>query len=73
MIFGGGKGGYSTTEMNGKEYALAKRWMVEGVDFPSLRVLGRDLLADKNALYYCENVIPFAELKGLKIIIREMD
>jgi len=73
VVFGGGKGGYSSTKDNGKEYVLAKRWMIEGVDLPSLCVLGRNLLADKNALYYCENVIPFAELKELKIIIREMD
>ena len=73
VVFGGGKGGYSSTKKNGKEYVLAERWMIEGVDLLSLRVLGRDLLADKNALYYRENVIPLAELKGFKVIIREMD
>ena len=72
VVFGGGKGGYSSTKKDGKDYVLAKRWIIEGVDLPSLRILGRDLLADKNALYYRENVIPFAELKGFKFIIREM-
>lgn len=72
VVFGGGKGGYSSTRKNGKEYVVAERWMIDGVDLPSLRVLGRDLLADKNALYYCENRIPFDKLNGFKLLIREM-
>lgn len=72
VIFGGGKGGYSITEKNGKEYVLAEKWIIKDVDLPSLRVLGRDLLVDKNALYYCENVIPFNKLNGFKIIMREL-
>jgi hypothetical protein len=72
VIFGGGKTGYSSTEKNGKEYVLAKRWMIDGVDLTTLRVLGRNILADKNNLYYETNVIPFDKLNGFKIIIREM-
>ena len=72
VIYGGGKTGYTTTKKDGKEYILAKRWMVEGVDLSSLRVLGRDLLVDKNALYYQENRIPFDQLCELKFIIREL-
>ncbi|WNY24506.1 hypothetical protein [Methanolapillus millepedarum] len=72
MLFGGGKTGYSTTEKDGKEYVLAEGWMVEGVDLPSLRVLGRGLLADKNALYSGTDVIPFDQLNGFKFTIREL-
>ena len=47
--------------------------MIEGgVDFATLRVLGKDMLADKNALYYCESVIPYDKLDGFKFILREM-
>lgn len=72
VIFGGGKTGYSFTEKNGKEYVVAEKWIIKDVDLSSLRILGRDLLADKNALYYCENVIPFNKLNGFKIIMREL-
>jgi len=73
VLFGGGKTGYETTKKFGKEYVVAKRWIIEsGVDFATLRVLGKDMLADKNALYYRENVIPFDKLNGFKFIIREM-
>ena len=72
VLFGGGKTGYSTTEKDGKEYVVTERWMVEGIDLPSLCVLGRDLLADKNALYCGTNVIPFDKLGGFTFIIREM-
>ena len=72
VIFGGPKTGYSTAQKNGKEYVTTKRWIVEDIDLPSLRVLGKDLVADKNALYYGTNVIPFDKLNGLKFILREM-
>lgn len=72
VIFGGGKGGSSSTQKNGKRYIVAERWIVNRVDIPSLRVLGRNLLADKNALYYCDNIIPFDKLNGFKLLIREM-
>jgi hypothetical protein len=73
VIFGGGKTGATLTEKNGKKYVLAKEWIIEGgVDFASLRVLGKDMLVDKNALYYRENVIPFNKLNGFKFIIREL-
>lgn len=72
VVFGGGKTGSTITERDGKEYVVAAQWMVEGIDFASLRVLGKDMLADKNALYYGADVIPFAELGGFKFILREM-
>ncbi|MDL2311751.1 hypothetical protein LJC68_02595 [Bacteroidales bacterium OttesenSCG-928-B11] len=72
VIFGGGKTGCSVIKKNGKEYVLAKNWMIDGIDLPSLRILGRDLLIDKNALYYGENVIPLNKLNGLKLIIKEL-
>jgi hypothetical protein len=73
VLFGGGKTGYETTKKFLKEYVVAKRWIIEGgVDFATLRVLGKDMLADKNALYYRENVIPFDKLDGFKFIFREM-
>jgi hypothetical protein len=71
VIFGGG-GGCSLETINGVEYVKVKEWMLEGIDLPSLRVLGVNILADKNALYYkCER-IPFDKLNGFKFIIREM-
>lgn len=73
IIFGGGKTGYSTIVKYGREYVLATRWIVESVDLQSLRVLGRDILIDNKALYYCGFVIPLEKLNGLKIIIREID
>jgi hypothetical protein len=74
VLFGGGKTGYSSTEKNGIEYVMAERWLIEGdVDFASLRVLGKDMLADKNALYCGTEIIPFAALNGFQFIIREIE
>ena len=42
------------------------------VDFATLRVLGKNMLVDKNAIYYCENVIPFNKLDGFKFIFKEV-
>jgi|GEM_PF-1940725 len=73
VLFGGGKTSYEITKRFLKEYVVAKRWMIEGgVDFATLRVLGKDMLADKNALYYRENIIPFDKLEGFKFILREL-
>lgn len=72
VIFCGPTGGYRTTRENGKEYVMVKHLIIEGVDLDSLRVLGKNLLADKNALYYCTNIIPFDKLNGFKFIIREL-
>ena len=73
VLHGGGKTGASLTEKDGEEYILANRWIIEGgVDFDSLRVLGKDMLADKNALYCDNQVIPFDKLEGFKFIIREL-
>ena len=72
VIFCGPTGGYRTTRENGKEYVVVKHLIIEGVDLPSLCVLGKNFLADKNALYYCTNIIPFDKLNGFKFIIREL-
>jgi hypothetical protein len=76
VIYGGSGGGkqgsVSYLKQNGKEYVSVKELMIEGVDFATLRVLGEDMLADKNALYYGTEVIPFDKLNGFKFIIREM-
>jgi hypothetical protein len=72
VLFGGGKTGCSLETKDDVEYVKAARWMIDGVDLPSLRVLGKNILADKNALYYGENVIPFNKLNGFKFILREM-
>jgi len=73
VLFGGGKTSYETTKKFGKEYVVAKRWIIDGgVDFATLKVLGKDILVDKNALYYRENIIPFDKLDGFKFILREM-
>jgi hypothetical protein len=72
VIFGGGKTGYSGKQENGQEYVISERWAVEGIDFDSLCVLGKDMLMDKNAIYYGTEVIPLAKLNGFKFIIREM-
>ena len=73
VLYGGGKTGVSLAQKNGKEYVLAKEWIIEGgVDFDSLRVLGKDMLADKNGLYCRTEVIPFVKLNGFKFIIREL-
>jgi len=72
LIFCGFTGGYSTTSKNGKEYVTVKDLIINNVDFPTLRVLGKDLLMDKNAIYYRTDVVPFDELEGFKFIIREL-
>jgi len=73
VLFGGAKTGYETTRKLLKEYVVAKRWIIDAeVDFATLRVLGKNMLVDKNAIYYCENVIPFDKLNGFKFIIREL-
>jgi len=73
VLFGGPKGGYTTTKKNGKEYVTIKERIIDGgVDFATLRVLGKNMLVDKNALYYRENVIPFDKLDGFKFIFKEM-
>ena len=72
VIYCGAAGGYCYTRKNGEEYVMVKHLIIEGVDLPSLRVLGKNLLADKNALYYCTNIIPFNKLNGFKFIIREL-
>lgn len=46
--------------------------MIERDDFETFRVLGKNMLADKNALYSRTEVIPFSELKGFKFIMKEM-
>jgi hypothetical protein len=73
VLYGGPTGGYESTTLNGTEYVVAKRLIIESdVDFATLRVLGKDMLVDKNALYYRENVIPFDKLDGFKFVLREM-
>jgi hypothetical protein len=72
VLYGGERMGMLIAEENEKEYVVEEEWIIEGVDFASLRVLGKDMLADKNALYYRNNVIPFDKLNGFKFIIREM-
>ena len=67
-----GPTGFRTTRENGKEYTVVKHLIIKGVDLDSLRVLGKNLLVDKNALYYCTNIIPFDKLNGFKFIIREL-
>jgi len=73
MIFCGSTGSYTSTEKNGEKYAIVEKLIIEGVDLPSLRVLGRDILADKNAIYYRNNVIPFDKLNGFKFTLIEFD
>lgn len=63
--------GCGIEERNGKEYASIKEQIVEGVDLASLRVLGKEILADKNALYYQASVTPLSELKGQRLILGE--
>jgi len=72
VLYGGPRGGYSIIEKGGKEYVSAKELTVGGVDMSSLRVLGEDMLADKNALYCRTNVIPFDKLDGFRFILRDM-
>ena len=72
VLYGGGKTGVTLYKRFIREYAVAKRWMIEGVDFATLRVLGKNIMADKNALYYGTEVIPFDKLEGFKFIIREL-
>lgn len=73
VIFGGGKTGYTTERKRGVEYVKAEEWIINGIDFTTLRVLGKNMLADKNALYYGTEVIPFDKLNGFKFIIREIE
>ena len=74
VIFGGSTGGYSSIKKEGIEYVLAEKWILKtDVDFASLRVLGKDMMMDKNALYCRTEVIPFDKLKGFKFIFRELD
>jgi hypothetical protein len=72
VLFGGPAGGYSSVEKDGKEYVVVEDRLVKGIDFDSMRVLGEDILVDKNALYYCTEVIPFDKLDGFKFIFREI-
>lgn len=72
VVFCGGTGIRIKTKDN-KEYATIKDIILEGVDIPSLQVLGKDLLADKNAIYFRNNIIPFEKLNGFKLIIRELE
>ncbi len=72
VIFGGEKGGYSFQTIEGEDYVVTEDWMVDGVDFSSLKVLGENILMDKNALYYETNVIPFDKLEGFHFILREI-
>jgi hypothetical protein len=72
ILFGDGSG-TSYVKKDGIEYVTVKECLLEGVDIASLRVLGEDIMADKNALYYGTEVIPFNKLKGFKFILREME
>lgn len=72
VLYGGATDGYTSTKKDGKEHVVAEEWIIEGVDFATLRVLGKDLLVDKNALYCCTEVIPFACLGNFKFILTEM-
>ncbi|MCL2682187.1 MAG: DKNYY domain-containing protein [Bacteroidales bacterium] len=70
VLYSGGSVSY--TKKNGKEYVQVKECIVEGVDFATLRILGKDMLADKNAIYYRTEIIPFDKLNGFRFIIREL-
>jgi hypothetical protein len=72
VFFGGPRGGYTSAEKDGTEYVLVEELMIDGVDLNSLRVLGEDILADKNALYCRTNAIPFDKLDGFRFILRDM-
>ena len=72
LLFGGFTGGYTSAKKFGIEHVVVKERLFEDADISSLRVLGRDILADKNALYYRKNKIPFDKLNGFKFILREM-
>ena len=72
VLYGGRTGGYSLIRKGRKEYVLAEEFTINGVDPDSLRVLGEDMIADKNALYYRTNIIPFDKLNGFNFILREM-
>ena len=72
VIYGGWGNNVSHPTINGKEYVTVKESLIEGVDFATLRVLSEEMLADKNAIYYRTEVIPFYKLEGFKFIIREL-
>jgi len=72
VMYGGFSGGVSLVKKLFREYVTVEDLLVSGIDFPTLRVLGKNMLSDKNAIYYRENVIPFDQLNGFKFIIREM-
>jgi hypothetical protein len=73
VFYCGSTSGYTSIEKNDTSYVVVKRFMLDEVDLASLRVLGRNLLADKNAIYYRNiSVIPFEELNGFNFIIREL-
>ncbi len=72
VFYCGPTGGYQSIEKNDTNYVVVKRFMLDEFDLASLRVLGRNLLADRNAIYYRNNVIPFEELNGFNFIIREL-
>jgi hypothetical protein len=58
--------------INGKKYISVKELVIEGVDFASLRILGKNMMVDKNAIYNGTEVIPFDKLNGFKFIIRDI-
>jgi len=72
VLYCGERGGYCSTERDGIEYVVVKGLLINGIDLDSIRVLGEDILADKNALYHGTSVVPFDKLGGFKFIIREM-
>jgi len=72
VLYGGFTGGYTSTRRFGIQHVVVKERLIDGVDLGTLRVLGEDILADKNALYYRMNAIPFDKLDGFKFILREM-
>lgn len=72
LLYSGSLGGYRSTTKNGKEFVITKDLLLNDVDFPSLKVLGRDLLSDKNAIYFRNHKVPFDKLNSFKFIIKEM-
>lgn len=72
VIYGGATGGNLHKTIAGEEYIITQELMLEGIDLPSVRVLGKNILMDKKALYYGTDIIPFAELGDFKFILREM-
>ena len=72
VLYGGWGSDLSYPTINGKEYVTVHECLIEGVDFATLRVLSAEMLADKNAIYYRTEVIPFDKLEGFRFIIREL-